>query len=98
MATVFDTLWPSVQHVAEATVQPCLAGGVVMPGMDRFIVDVGKVSAEAGDFLREAVLGCGHQLAIALIPQRVAVRDGSGNAPAIGLDRVFGDDFGIEWR
>ena len=40
-----------VQHVAETPVQPGLAGCVVMFGGDRFVVDVRKVAAQAGNLL-----------------------------------------------
>ena len=42
-------LRPSVQHVAETAVEPCLARCVVMLGVDRFVVDMRKVATEARD-------------------------------------------------
>jgi hypothetical protein len=91
-------LRPSVQHVAETAVEPCLARCVVMLGVDRFVVDMGKVSTEARDLLHQAALSAGHQFSIALIPQLVSMRDRSRNTAAVGLDGVRRDEFRIEGR
>ncbi len=89
-------LRPSVQHVAETAVEPCLARCVVMFGFDRFVVDMRKVAAEARDLLHQAALSGGHQFSIALIPQLVSMGDRSRNTAAVGLDGVPRDEFRIE--
>ena len=83
------SLRPSVQHVAETAVEPCLARCVVMLGVDRFVVDMRKVATEARDLLHEAALSVGHQFSIALIPQLVTMRDRPRDTAASGLDGVF---------
>ena len=88
-----DISWlpPAVQHVVETAVQPRLAGRVVASGVNRFIMDVGEVTAEPINFLYQAAFRVRHQFPIALIPQLVTVSDRAGNTAAVSLDRVFGD-------
>jgi hypothetical protein len=64
----------------------------------RFIVHVGEVTAQASDFLHQATLRRGHEFPIALIPELVTVSDCPGDTAAIGLDRVFCYQFGVERR
>jgi hypothetical protein len=68
-----------------------------MLGINRFIVDMGEVTPQASDFLRQAALCVGHEFPIALIPQLVAVSDGAWNSTAIGLDGVLCYQVGVEW-
>jgi hypothetical protein len=49
----------TVQHAAQATVQPCLGGGVVVLGIDRFVVDRCGVATGADDLLRPPALSGG---------------------------------------
>jgi len=88
----------AVQHVVEATVQPCLAGHVVVLGIDLFVVNTCKVATQAGDLLYQATLSRGHELAITPVPQFIAMGDRPRNAGAVGLDRVCGDEIRLERR
>jgi hypothetical protein len=60
-------------------VQPCLGGGVVVLGIDRFVVDRCGVATGADDLLRPPALSGGHESATTLIPQLVAMSDRNGN-------------------
>jgi hypothetical protein len=78
-------------------VQPRLASCVVVLGVNRFVVDMRKVATQAGDLLHEAALSLGHEFSIALIPQFITVSNCSRDTGAVGLDRVFCYQFGLEW-
>ena len=78
--------------------KPRLAGSVVVLGINRFIVDVGEVTAQASDFLRQTALRRGHEFPIALLPELVTVSDCPGYTAAIGLDGVFCYQFGVKRR
>ena len=79
--------------------EPRLASRVVVFGIDRFVVDVRKVATQPPDLLDEPVLSIGHQLAIALIPQLVTMRQRPWDAAAVGLDGVFAYEVRLErWQ
>jgi hypothetical protein len=94
----WSELRAAVQHVVEPTVQPRLAGCIVVPGVNRFVVDVRKVATQAGDLLHQAALSLRHELPIAPIPQLVTVGDRPGNAAAVGSNRVLRCRFRLERR
>ena len=98
MTQISGFLGPPVQHVAEASLEPCLISGVIVLWIDRLVVHVRKVATQARDLLHEPALGVGHQILIALIPQLVTTRDCSRDTAAACLDGVFCDEFGLEWR
>ena len=79
----------TVQHVAEPTVQPRLARCVVMFRLNRFVVDVRKMAAQAYHLLHEPALSLDHEIPKAFIPELVTVGNRTGNTAAVGLDRVF---------
>jgi hypothetical protein len=66
--------------------------------IDRFVVDMRKVAAQTRDLLHDPVLSVGHQLAIALIPQIVTMRERPWDAAAVGLNGVFGYEIRLERR
>jgi hypothetical protein len=66
----------------------------VVLGINLFIVDVGEVTAQPCDLLRQPGFCVRHELPIALIPQLVTVRDRPGDGAAIGLDGVVSYQFG----
>jgi hypothetical protein len=79
-------------------VQPGLAGGIIVFRLDRLVVDVRVVSAEARDLLNQPVFGVAHELLVASIPQLVAMGERSRDPAAVGLDRVLGHELRIEGR
>ena len=79
--------------------QPSLAGGEVVFGIDRFVVHVREVTSQTGDLLHHAVFRDGHQLPIALIPQFVTVSEHPRHSPAARLDGMFRHQIGFErWQ
>jgi hypothetical protein len=80
-------------------VQPRLTRDLIVPGLDRFVVDVRKVATEARDLLHEPLLGIRHQFAIALIPQLVTMRERPWDAAAGGLNGVLRHEIRLErWQ
>ena len=78
--------------------QPGLAGGIIVFRLDRLIVDVRVVSAEARDLLNQPAFGVGHELLVASIPQLVAMGESARDPAAVGLDRVLCDQLRVEGR
>lgn len=88
-----------VQHVVESAVEPRLTSRVVVSWSDRFVVDVRKVAAQARDLLYEPVRSIRRQLAVALIPEVITMRERPSDAAAVGLDGVFGYEVRLErWQ
>lgn len=78
--------------------QPGLALGVVAAAVDRFVENVGVMSAEPGHLLAEPTPGLGHQIAIALVPEVVSMSEGPGDAVAGRFERVLAHGLGVERR
>src|SRR5688572_33134922 len=87
---------PTEQHVCEAAPQPGLTGAIVVPTVDRFLEDMGVVTAKPADFLTQPMLRAGHQVLIAAIPQVAAACEAPGHTHAVRLDDVLGEWFGIQ--
>ena len=87
---------PTEQHVCEAAAQPRLTGAIVVPTVDRFLEDMGVVTAKPADFLTQPMLRAGHQVLIAAIPQVAAACEAPGHTHAVRLDDVLGEWFGIQ--
>jgi len=51
---LFEVRRPTIQHVRKTAVQPRLAGRIVVPDVDRLVVDVRVVAAEAIDLLGQS--------------------------------------------
>ena len=57
--------------------------------VDRFIVDVRVVATQPSHLLRQPALRVSHELAVAPVPQLVAVGERPGYAAAVGLVRML---------
>lgn len=78
--------------------QPGLVSRIVVARVDRFIVDVGIVAAEAGDFLSQSSMHATHQILVAAIPQFVPVTEGPSHSATRRLKSVFGHQLRIQRR
>ena len=72
---------------------------IIVPGIDRLVMNMRAVASETGDFLNQTALGVVHQLPVTAIPQFIAVTNAPSHSTAGGFYGVLRHELRVErWQ